>query len=227
MIMNPKVSCIIPAYNEEQRISAVLNIVKDHPLIEEIIVVNDGSKDNTHKIVESFSGIKLISYAQNRGKTYALLRGNKESRNELIMFLDSDLNGLSKEDLTDLINPILNNQAEISLSLRKNSLLIFRALGLDFVSGERVLNKNLLPDFDAMLNLPGFGFESFLNRIIIEKKLRLKIVKWNKVSHARKSEKVGLIKGTFGDISMIKNIIQTIGLKGIFYQIIKMRSLKV
>lgn len=46
--MKNKVTCIIPAYNEERRIGQVLDVIVKHPGINEIIVVNDGSKDKTN-----------------------------------------------------------------------------------------------------------------------------------------------------------------------------------
>ena len=49
-----KVSCIIAAYNEGPRIGAVLDAISNNSLIDEIIVVNDGSKDNTQAVVEQY-----------------------------------------------------------------------------------------------------------------------------------------------------------------------------
>jgi len=225
--MRHKISCIIPAYNEADRIGNVLKVIQRHPLVDEVIVVNDGSKDHTDKVVKKFKSVRLISYKKNRGKTFALLKGIKAARNSILMFIDSDLIGLQPKNITDLVNPVKSSKADVSISIKANSLAIFKLLGLDFVSGERVFHKKILGNINELGKLTGFGFESFLNEKIIENNLRIKIVAWKNVSHARKSEKIGWVKGTLGEFSMLLQIIKTIGISGIFYQNLKMRSLRV
>jgi len=92
-------SVIIPAYNEQERLaphlSHVLAYLHERFLAFELIVVDDGSTDQTAKIVTSaFHGearARLISYQPNRGKGYAVRTGVLASRGEQIVFLDADL----------------------------------------------------------------------------------------------------------------------------------------
>jgi len=102
-----KISCIICAFNEETRISVVLTALFAHPLIEEVIVVNDGSTDSTKKIVEQSKWVKLISHEKNLGKSQAMCAGIQNSQNDLLMFLDADLKNITKDDITALAMPIL------------------------------------------------------------------------------------------------------------------------
>lgn len=222
-----KISCIIPAHNEEERILSVLNAVVGHKLLDEVIVVDDGSTDSTKQILENYSGINFISYSQNRGKTFALMTGIKKSKNDLIILIDSDLIGLQLEDISNLILPVVDGQADMTLSLRQNSLLIFKILRMDFVSGERVFSKRIIGDLDQLERLPCFGFESFLNQIVIKNHLRLKVVYWNEVICPRKSKKFGWWKGMKGDYRMIREIISVVKISGIISQMLKMRSLRV
>lgn len=74
--MQPAISCVVCAYNEAGKIAAILRALTGHPLISEIIVVNDGSTDATLDELAPFTDIRLITYAQNRGKTYAISRGS-------------------------------------------------------------------------------------------------------------------------------------------------------
>ena len=113
-----KVSCIIAAYNESERIGGVLDAIENHPLIEEVIVIDDGSKDNTSEIVSKRKGVKLITLTKNRGKSFAVVTGIRESKHDHLFMLDADLVGLSADDVTRLIQPILNGEADISISLR-------------------------------------------------------------------------------------------------------------
>ena len=71
----PNVSCIIPVYNEKPRIANVLKAVVGHPLIHEVVVVDDGSNDGTEDLVKQFSGVKLIRHEVNKGKTQAVVTG--------------------------------------------------------------------------------------------------------------------------------------------------------
>ncbi len=177
-----KISCIICAFNEEPRINIVLNALIGHPLIDEVIVVDDGSTDGTKTSVEKYKWVKLISHPNNLGKSQAVRTGILNSKNELLMFLDADLRNITDQDITALVLPVLENKSDITISTRKNGMFAFKLLGLDFISGERVIPKKYLADcVEEIGQLPGFGIEVFMNRIIISNNLRVKIVHWKKV----------------------------------------------
>jgi glycosyltransferase involved in cell wall biosynthesis len=164
-----KISCIIPAYNEEKRIAKVLKVINNHPLINEIIVVNDGSTDNTYKIVKNFDNIKLISYKKNRGKSGALKKGIEYAKYNTLLLLDADLVGLKQKNITDLIEPIVKRKCDVSFSLRTKLWYFY---GLDFITGERVIKRDVIP-YNKLDKIPGFGIEVLMNRKIIRKKLRV------------------------------------------------------
>lgn len=223
-----QVSCIIPAYNEERGISKVLEIATKHPLINEIIVIDDGSKDNTKEIIKNFDNVKLITHKQNMGKSMGLYDGIRKSRMDFILFLDADLVGLNTQNITDLISPLINNVADISISLRGNTPKIWRRIGIDYISGERVLSRNLItPHLNEIVSLRSFGFEVFLNEIIIKNSCRIKVVPWPNVSSPYKISKVGFWSGLRGDLRMMLDISKTIPIFRMIYQIIKLKSLLV
>lgn len=222
------VSCIIPAYNEEKRIGAVLAVVVKHPLIDEIIVIDDGSEDRTREIIEGYGGVKLRVHEQNLGKSMALYQGIREASMDLILLLDSDLVGLNTQNITDLISPVVENLADVSISLRRNAPKMWHRLGIDYISGERVLPRSIiLPHLEKILSLLPFGFEVFLNRLIIESSCRIKIVPWPNVDSPYKINKVGILKGVKRDFFMMLDIFRTISIFGPFFQIVAMRKLKV
>lgn len=90
-----KLSIVIPCYNEEKRIEKTLEVIlkylKSKKYSFELIVVNDGSKDNTEKVVRKFRKIKLISYSPNQGKGYAVRKGVLNSKGDYVLFCDADL----------------------------------------------------------------------------------------------------------------------------------------
>jgi glycosyltransferase involved in cell wall biosynthesis len=152
-----KISCVICAYNESLHISKVLDSIVNHPLVQEIIVVDDGSTDSTKEIIVKYPKVKLISYGANKGKSFALATGIENTTNNILMLIDADLKNLTPENVTDLALPVISKNVDVSISLRKNSLAIYRLIGLDFVSGERVFHKSLIADYlEEIKKLPRF-----------------------------------------------------------------------
>jgi glycosyltransferase involved in cell wall biosynthesis len=206
-----RISCIICAYNEAPRIAAVLRVVAGHPLLHEVIVVNDGSTDETAEIVRQFPQVRLVSCAENRGKSFAMATGVAAAEGEVLMLLDADLSGLSTDNIGALAAPVVAGEAAVSISLRRNSLPIFRAIGLDFVSGERVVRRELLGEvLEEIRSLPRFGIEVFMNRRIIAQQLTIAVVRWPQVSQSRKTEKLGYWKGIRAEWRMIADLMDVV-----------------
>jgi glycosyltransferase involved in cell wall biosynthesis len=200
------ISCVVCAYNEADRIRNILDVIVGHPALTEVIVVNDGSTDATEALLRSYPSIRLLSHTPNRGKTYALSRGIAAARCAHLMLLDADLAGVTPADIDALAAPVMRGEAEVSISLRSNSLWIYRQLGLDFVSGERVAPKWLLRNaVEAMQRLPRWGGEVYMNEIFIRHACRIAVVRWRRVVNVRKYQKVGAWRGALAEVKMISD----------------------
>lgn len=206
-----RVSCIIAAYNEAERIGDVLSVVHDHSDLEEVIVVDDGSKDNTAGIVRKYQNVKLLVQEKNQGKSKAIVRGVQESKGDTILTLDADLQFLTKEHISQLLAPIKTGHADVSISLRENSLRIYKVIGLDFCSGERAFPRRFVAEHVREIeNLSRFGIESFLNRLIIKEKLRIAIVPLAGLINTIKLKKIGFIRGLIAEIRMFADVLRVI-----------------
>ena len=81
--------------------------------------------------------------------------------------IDSDLIGLTSEHITYLIAPVRGESADVTLSIRENSLGLYKFFGTDFVSGERVIPREILADVPYYTSGPGFGLEVLMNEKIL------------------------------------------------------------
>ncbi|MEK6928697.1 MAG: glycosyltransferase family 2 protein [Nanoarchaeota archaeon] len=120
-------SVIIPAYNEENTIIEVLNRVKKvnlekYGIKKEIIVVSDGSTDNTMKYARSFKETKVIDNIKNQGKGAAVRKGIKYSTGDIIIIQDADLE-YNPEEYYLILKPILEGKAEVVYGSRFLHLL--------------------------------------------------------------------------------------------------------
>jgi dolichyl-phosphate beta-glucosyltransferase len=95
----PSLSVVVPAYNEQDRLGGSLSVMWEylHGRFDdfELIVVDDGSRDGTARVVESFARdhaeVRLVSYQPNRGKGHAVRVGVLQARGEMVLFSDADL----------------------------------------------------------------------------------------------------------------------------------------
>ncbi|TMV92638.1 glycosyltransferase family 2 protein [Thioclava sp. BHET1] len=226
-------SCIIPAYNEGPRIAAVLECVLRQEELSEVIVVDDGSRDDTAAIAESYRAahprLRVLRQSVNAGKTAAVARGIAEAQGAHLVFLDSDLLGLTPEALGALLAPVAAGRADVSLSLRRNAPRLWHAIGLDYISGERVLPRAMLADrLEELHRLPQFGLEVFMNRIWIAEQARIAVVPWPEVDSPMKHDKLGTWReGLRADARMMGDIFRTIGPVQALRQICRMRGLRV
>ena len=109
------VSVIIPAYNEEQTILQVLENVQALPIQKQIIIVNDGSTDNTHVLLEKVSfdnEITVIHHEVNRGKGHAIRSGIPHIKGNSVVIQDADME-LCPNDILQLIEPLRDENVEV------------------------------------------------------------------------------------------------------------------
>jgi len=105
------VSLIIPAYNEEKTIKNVIEKALPIKEIEEIIVVDDGSRDKTAQISKE-CGAEVITHHKNMGKGEALKTGIASAKRNILAFVDADWENITTKKIRKIIKPILKDKAD-------------------------------------------------------------------------------------------------------------------
>jgi glycosyltransferase involved in cell wall biosynthesis len=181
------VEVLIPAYNEEDRISETIGAILNVPEINGVLVVDDGSTDDT-AIKARLAGARVISLPGNSGKGEALNRGVKELAAEIIVFLDADL-GSSAAEVKKLICPVISGDADMTIarfpkSKRKGGFGLVKRLAGEGIrrhtglvmesplSGQRAMTRPVLDKTTPFAT--GFGVE--VSMTIIAAKEGFKII---------------------------------------------------
>lgn len=158
-IKNEKVVVVIPAYNEEKNILRTIENIRKIELIDEIVVVDDGSTDKTSDVVKEL-GVKLITLEKNSGKGYAIKKAIEEVDYGYMVLLDGDLGSSSKE-VNKLIRPVLDNECDVTIArfgkakkkggfglvknLAKYGVYFYTGKKIDTtLSGQRVYKKEVI-----------------------------------------------------------------------------------
>ena len=208
---NPKIIAIVPAYNEEGQIAGVLSALTETNIIDEIIVINDGSEDKTSKVAKVFP-IILIDHKVNHGKGAALQTGisyalKKEA--DILAFFDADLVGLTPNHINELIKPLLvEKKLLMSVGVFIRNKKKNKSTTVEY-SGQRAMKKFFFKDLIDLTHT-GFGVEITLtdhlmkiakNKKISESKLRTKVYMKN-IIHVTKEKKYGPLEGFGARIKM-------------------------
>jgi glycosyltransferase involved in cell wall biosynthesis len=154
----PKLSIVIPAYNEEKRLGRALERIRTHfatcpsglgPSDIEVIVVDDGSVDGTIQLVQKcaneIAGLRLVSNGANRGKGYSVRHGMGEARGQIALFSDADLSSPIEES---------------------RKLLTAIEAGNDVAIGSRALDRSLIEIHQSPVReIAGMIFNGFVRLI--------------------------------------------------------------
>lgn len=200
------VSAIIPAYNEEATIAKVINTLKFVPGISEIIVVDDGSEDRTGKIAHN-NGAKVIELDHNRGKGAAMTAGAHRAKENILLFLDADLEGLTANHVKSLIGPLIKGNADMTVGIfsRGRCLTDLAQVVAPSLSGQRAIRKELFLAIDAEKSR--FEVEVLLNNEARSRRWKVMKIPLTNITHVMKEEKRGIYRGMIARMGMYKDIV--------------------
>jgi glycosyltransferase involved in cell wall biosynthesis len=209
----PPLSIVIPAYNEGKRISRTLETLQEYlgskGWVAEVIVVNDGSSDDTVAVVRSYiskwAALQLVDNGGNHGKGFSVRNGALGAQGDIVLFTDADLSAPIAE-APKLIDPIANGECDVTFgsravdrsligvhqsTFRETSGRIFNLFvqtltGLPFKDtqcGFKAFRRSAAGPVFERQTIMGFGFDPEILYIAKKRGLRLREipVRWDHV----------------------------------------------
>jgi len=169
-----KFCCVIPFYNEDERIINTLDIVSSVAEFSEIICVDDGSIDNAKNIiVRRFPHIQLYIHEINKGKTTAIATALSHTTADAIFLLDADLQHLHAQELRKAIENFSKGMYDMIILRRIKSPWFIKLNRADLLfTGQRILWRN---DIETILRLPVYNYEieSAINKFMRKNKKKV------------------------------------------------------
>jgi len=202
------ISAIIPAFNEEKTIGQIVSLCKKSQLVQQIIVVDDGSTDQTSQIAEK-SGAKVIKLSKNQGKGQALEKGIQKSKGEILLFLDADLLNLKKGHLFELAKPVLSGEFDLNLGVIDHGPFLnwFMKYFSAPLAGVRIFKKELWFLLPAKYK-KGYLVDAALVFFAKKAKFKVSTLILKGVGHLQKEKKYGFLKGFSRRLLMIVQVIE-------------------
>ncbi|MBP9015358.1 MAG: glycosyltransferase family 2 protein [Candidatus Atribacteria bacterium] len=208
--INTKATAIIAAYNEEKTIGPIIDVLKAIPFLNQIVVVSDGSTDHTVDVAKS-KGVEVVELLYNVGKGGALYQGLMSTTSNVVLLLDADLIGLTPQHVIDLIRPVMDNEADVTIGIFEDGRFAtdFAQKIAPFLSGQRAIRVDILRNIPDM-EISRYGVEVAINRYIRKNEVKVKLVKLPGLTQVMKEEKLGLVKGLRERMRMYWDIIKNL-----------------
>ncbi len=208
MATDPKgVTAVVAAFNEADRIGRVLDVLTSYPGFAEVIVVDDGSTDETAAVAAQH-GVRVERVTPNQGKGHAMDIGVQAAATDVIFFADADIIGLTHEMISETIRPVKEGKCEMFILMRNRKIYLLHRLMafIPLLGGERALTKHL------WTILPGrykdrFRIEAGLNFYAIHYGAGLRYRVFTGISQTVKEAKFGFWDGFRRRLGMFREVL--------------------
>lgn len=208
------IEAIVPAYNEAPTVEIVIAALRAAPSVARIVVVDDGSKDNTADVATQACDVSsracdVVRMSSNGGKGKAMLTGLRATTSEHVGFFDADLYGLKPEHVESMV-AAADQGFDMVCGLRDYGL-IFNPWQLTgpVITGERILTRRLLDKIPESC-WSGYAIETAMNDAARRSGTRTVCFILPGVTIRNKVQKDGgFLRGLWGHVKMAREIVQT------------------
>lgn len=190
-----KLAAVIPAYNEETRIRAVLQALVGAGLTD-IVVVSDASTDRTCEVAASMPNVRAVQLPVNKGKGGAMREGVLQTDADVLVFFDADLIGLTPQHVQDLTAPVCSGESTMATGVLyggrwATDIAQYFSPG---ITGQRAIRRDVFLEIPNLEHV-GYGIELAINYYVRHHGYTSKVVRLRGVTHPVKEEKLGWIRG--------------------------------
>ena len=213
---SPTTGVVIPAFNEAENLFPVLRVVCDTEWVKEIVVVDDGSADETSQIAKQFADrdprIVVIRLPVNQGKGAAMLTGVRALQTDLVIFLDADLVGLTPLHLYELRSQIRSSSHEMAVAIFQVGWTISN-MPQHFIpqlSGQRCLWRREAEEALAPLAEDRYAVETGLTIHARHHRWKIRKIVWRGVTHHLVWQKLKVKGGLHNRWQMYSQIVTVI-----------------
>jgi glycosyltransferase involved in cell wall biosynthesis len=209
-----RVSVVIPAFNEADRIHHVLQSLSGIDYIDDIIVVDDGSTDGTTQLVNEYRNrdprIVLITNPSNLGKGQSVFSGVQTARNSIILMLDADLQHLTPGQVDQLCQPVMEGIKDMTIGVftQGHWASDFSHWITPWLSGQRCLKSDLFKNLNPEA-AGGYGLETALTIASHQYQWRVKRIALIGVSHPPSEIHRGSFIGFLNRMKMYFQIVRS------------------
>jgi len=171
-----KTTAIVPVFNEEKTVKKVLTVLNNSDLVNDIIVVDDASSDDSLKKIKDVKSnkLRLISLKKNLGKSGAVKLAAQNLKTDILLFCDADLVNLKEEHIGQIIGPLKDGKTAMSVGLRDYGLIgnfLYKNGFFPLIAGERALSYSIFKNTIKNPFMKGYGLEPVLNYYCKENKI--------------------------------------------------------
>ncbi len=201
------VSVIIPAFNEGRTVGNVVRTALGHPSVGEVLVIDDGSRDNTVAFSRE-AGAKVLAHSKNLGKAAAMDTGVRKSSGGIIFFIDADIVGLTHEMMSAAISGVQDDGADMYVLITDHGAFFPESFikSLPLIAGLRVMRKSVWHSVPKKY-MKRFGIELALNFFAKKAGARVEARTFKGLRQVVKEKKRGLIWGLYQRMFMIRDLI--------------------